>query len=85
MRLKIRTDAHRINIALPNCLLLNTISAAVCSYAWNKHVFTKPEFGGLHMNFKQLFKEVRRCRRYLEGKPLLYVCSSSGDTVEIWL
>ena len=88
MKIRVVNAEHRFTIPLPNWLLFNSVTAAMCTSVSNRYL---PEeqitmFEGLSSaDLKRLFAEIRKCRRYLNGEPLVYVRSSNGDVVEIYL
>ena len=89
MRIKVISDEHRFTIPIPNWMLFNAASAAVCTHLINRHL---PEntlqfsaSGVSYSDLRRFFKEVKKCRRYLQGEPLVYVNSSDGEHVEIYL
>ena len=90
MKIKVRTNEHRFTIPLPSWLLFNWVTAAIGALAINQcipeNILQVTTFDQLSYNeLKRLFKEIRKCSRYLQGEPLLSVHSGDGDIVEIFL
>jgi len=89
MKIKIDSDSGRFTIPIPNCLLLNPVTAAICKSFINGHLSKGGvEVSTEHLTYfeiMRLFREIKKCRRYLKGEPLIYACSSNGDVVEIFL
>jgi len=86
MRVKIASEGRRFTIPLPNCVILGSASAAIIAWVMNNKMNNMPEDTNIsYRDIRKLFKEIRRCRRYLKGEPLVYARSSDGDGVEIYL
>ena len=96
MKIRVINEEYRFTIPLPNWLLLNPVTAALCvatgaSFTFiNRHIpedviqismANRLSYGGLI----RLFREIKKCRRYLHGEPLVSVHSGDGDVVEIYL
>jgi len=89
MKIRVRSEEHRFTLPLPNCLFMNSATAAICAWAMKKYA---REIGSeMHMpelsyhDMKQLFKAIRKCRRYMNGEPLVYAHSKDEGTLEVYL
>ena len=93
MRIKIRSSERNMKIWLPTRLLLNPITAAISvkvinSGKYRGSALPSPSVNGERASFFDMYKffrQIRKCRRILNGQPLVYVESGSGESVEVWL
>ena len=86
MKIRVVGDDSRFTLPIPNWLMLNSLSAAMCMPLIKRHVNMNEaaDFQLSYFEIRRLFLTLRRCRRYLKGEPLVYVRSSDGSTVEIY-
>lgn len=85
MRIKVRTDEHRISLRLPTGLLLSPLAAHIASHAIRNG---SPEPAGAAPSaseLKLLFRELRACMKTMKGMPLVEVSSPDGTEVYISL
>ena len=90
MRIKIASEEHRFTIPIPNCIAFSSASAAITAWAMRKYAAQEnndsPPADNLgYHELRRLFKEIRKCRRYLKGEPLLYAHSKDDGVVVIYL
>ena len=89
MKIKLATDERRFTIPIPNCLLFNPVSAAICAvvirHSFNEIDTSMPHIHIGYAELAKLFAEISKCRHYLEGEALLTACSAEGEFVEIFL
>jgi len=97
MRIKVRSKDSSFRFWLPNRLLLNPLSAAICTKVlksknnekWkanNAVIDTRENHNAItYSAMLKLFKAIRKSRRVLKGQPLVSAKSSNGEVVEIWL
>ncbi|MCL2361107.1 MAG: hypothetical protein FWC73_04735 [Defluviitaleaceae bacterium] len=90
MKIRVRSEEHRFTLPIPNCLLMNPATAALCIWAMKKYckensdeMFMPQDIS--YQDLKRLFKVIRKCRRYMRGEPLVYASSKEEGTVEIYL
>ena len=83
MRIKIKSEDTNFRLWLPTGMLLNPLTAIVCTTVANsKEILpTKVPYSCMI----KLFRAVKKSRRILRGQPLVSVHDSDGDTVEIWI
>lgn len=87
MYLKIVSEKKRLYFLLPNCLLLNRATAAIAIRALQKNAAVKDHAPFLQDKraFLRIFRELKRAKRLLRGRPLVDVRSADGDCVQIRL
>jgi len=84
MRIRVNTSEHRFNIRLPSWLVFNPVVAAICAPFIGGNLGT----GFEHISRRDVikfFRAIRKARRYMNGEPVVYVNSSDGSIVEIYL
>ena len=85
MRIKLATEERRFTIPLPNWLFLNPVSAAICTaairYCPEEIDASLPIIEYAHL--AKLFAEIKKCREYLGGEPLMTAYSADGEFLEI--
>ena len=89
MKIRFATDERRFTIPIPNCLLFNPVSAAICAAVFRRSP-EEIDDSLAHVNIEyadlaKLFAEIRKCRHYLEGEALITACSAEGEFMEIFL
>jgi len=87
MKIKVASDGRRFTIPIPNCIMFNPVSAAILKSSVNKYL-SNMEMSVEHLTYseiRRLFKVIKKCRRYLNGEPLVYARSCDGDLVEIYI
>ena len=77
MKIRIFSEKHRVTVPLPNMLILNPLSAVI--------FLSISKIDVPYANVQRLFKELRKSRRCLNGKPLVYVRTANDGVVEIKL
>jgi len=98
MRIRVRSKDSNFRLWLPNRLLLNPVSAAICVRALKGKKYAKLKAASstlietrankgivTYSATLKLFKAIRKSRHILKGQPLVMVHGSDGDVVEIWL
>jgi len=84
MRIRVNSDEHRLNLRLPSWLVFNPVVAAICAPFIGGNLGTEFEHISRHDVIK-FFREIRKARRYMNGEPVVYVSTSDGTMVEIYL
>lgn len=82
MKIKVVSDDFRLSIPLPNGLIFNRLTAAICTATVKKYT------EGIeipHAVFQHLFREIPHYKQILFDEPLIYVKSNDGVIVEIML
>ncbi|MCL2216509.1 MAG: hypothetical protein FWB91_05755 [Defluviitaleaceae bacterium] len=85
MRIKVSSEDSNFNLRLPTRLFFNPITAAFCRLAIPAAAKQYVQIDLTYTQMRILFKEIRRCRKLLNGEPLVEVASSDGSTVRVWL
>ena len=89
MKIKIRSKERNFTIPIPNILFFNSATAAIITWAMNKawidlDVMQIPSEIS-YQNLKRFFRVMRKCRKYMNGEPLVYAYSKEEGTVEVYL
>jgi len=85
MRIKVRSDETNFNLWIPTRVFFNPLTAAICTKFVPSAAKQFIPQGTDFTDLRKLFKELRHCRKYLNGEPIVSAVSSDGGSVEIYL
>jgi len=88
MKIRIRSKERCFTLPLPNIIILSSASAAIIAWTMRRgseYTDDIPDIDISYRDIKRFFKVMKKCRKYMNGEPLVHAYSKDEGTVEVYL